>query len=427
MSKSPDPSNLVVQIHKLVDTVARLENILSDSSGQHSQNISAEIATLKEELSILDKISVDTASEISELRALATVGKVINSSLHPTTVLNEVMDTIIALMEAERGFLMLRDDQGELDVRVARNIDRESLNETEIEVSRTVVSRVAASAEAVVTTNAQEDPRFDLSASIQNYQLRSIICVPLKLKGTVTGVIYVDSRLHSNLFTERDRDLLDAFSDQAAIAIENAQLFEGLQRSKAELVLAYDATLEGWAMALELRDKETEGHTRRVTDLTVELARSLGVQGDDLIHIKRGAILHDIGKIGIPDKILHKPGPLLEAEWRIMRRHPDYANEMLSYIPYLYPALDIPYCHHEKWDGSGYPRGLKSEQIPLSARAFAIIDVWDALSSDRVYRKAWPTEKVNNFIRGQSGKHFDPQVTKVFFEIIREDHKLPVR
>jgi len=417
MSNQSNTSELENQITKILQTLSQIEQGLTATNAVPPA-LAAELAQIKTDLNDLASISTDTGTELSELRALANVGQVINSSLHPTTVLNEVMDTIIALTEAERGFLMLRDDKGELDVRVARNLDRESLDETEIEVSQTIVSRVAASGDAVVTTNAQEDPRFDLSASIQNYHLRSIICVPLKLKGTVTGVIYVDSRLHANLFTERDRDLLEAFADQAAIAIENANLFEGLQQSKAEVIQAYDATLEGWAMALELRDQETEGHTRRVTDLTLALARAFDIPETALVHIKRGAILHDIGKIGIPDQILNKPGPLLETEWRIMRRHPDYAVEMLSHIQYLSPALDIPYCHHEKWDGSGYPRGLKGDQIPLSARVFAIIDVWDALTSDRVYRKAWPLEKTNHFIRSQTGQHFDPQVVEVFFEII---------
>ncbi|MDD3699878.1 MAG: HD-GYP domain-containing protein, partial [Atribacterota bacterium] len=184
--------------------------------------------------------------------------------------------------------------------------------------------------------------------------------------------------------------------------------------------LAYDTTIEGWAQALELRDRETEGHTRRVADLTVKLAQALGVKSEDLIHIRRGALLHDIGKMGIPDRILLKPGPLTPEEWEIMKKHPVYAWELLSPIKYLRPALDIPYYHHERWDGTGYPRGLKGEEIPLSARIFAVVDVWDALTSDRPYRPAWSQEKALQYIKEQSGHHFDPRVVEKFLGLLEE-------
>jgi putative nucleotidyltransferase with HDIG domain len=192
------------------------------------------------------------------------------------------------------------------------------------------------------------------------------------------------------------------------------ELFNGLQRSNSELGLAYDATLEGWSRALDLRDKETEGHTQRVTEMTLRLANAMNLDATDMTHLRRGALLHDIGKLGVPDRILLKPGPLTDDEWDIMRQHPQYAYDMLLPIPFLAPALAIPYCHHEKWDGSGYPRGLKGDAIPLAARIFAVADVWDALRSDRPYRRGWEEEKVCNYIREQSGKHFDPKVVEVF-------------
>ena len=185
----------------------------------------------------------------------------------------------------------------------------------------------------------------------------------------------------------------------------------------AELMRAYDATIEGWSRALDLRDKETEGHCQRVTEMTLLLARSLGVPENEMTAIRRGALLHDIGKMGVPDAILLKPGPLTEEEWEIMRRHPAYAQEMLSPIAFLRPALEIPFCHHEKWDGSGYPRGLAGESIPLSARLFAVVDVWDALRSNRPYRAGWPEEKVRAHIRALSGTHFDPQAAAAFLEV----------
>ena len=209
-------------------------------------------------------------------------------------------------------------------------------------------------------------------------------------------------------------EFLQMLAQEAAIAIHNARLFEQLQRSNTELSVAYDSTLEGWALAIDLRDHETHGHSVRVAEMTVRLARVLGVPQSDQIHIRRGALLHDIGKLGVPDAVLHKPGPLTDDEWVIMRKHPVHAHEMLSSIPFLRPAIDIPRFHHEKWDGTGYPEGLAGTSIPLAARIFAVVDVWDALGSDRPYRKAWDREKILNHIQGLAGTHFDPQVVDAF-------------
>ena len=188
-----------------------------------------------------------------------------------------------------------------------------------------------------------------------------------------------------------------------------------------QLLAAYDATISGWSNALDLRDKETEGHSQRVTDLSEKLARMMNVSETDLVYMRRGALLHDIGKLGIPDSILLKPDQLTSEEWDIMRKHPQYAYDMIRPIEYLHPSLDIPYCHHEKWDGTGYPRGLKGEEIPLAARIFAIMDVWDALTSDRPYRPAWDKEKAMEYIREQSGQHFDPQVLELFNKMIEDE------
>jgi putative two-component system response regulator len=191
-----------------------------------------------------------------------------------------------------------------------------------------------------------------------------------------------------------------------------------LREANAQLLNAYEATIEGLSHALDLRDRETEGHSRRVTEVTVRLAQALSISEEEITHIRRGALLHDIGKIGIPDSILHKPDTLTEEEWVIMRKHPRFAHDMLSPIEYLRPALSIPYSHHEKWDGTGYPRSLKGEEIPLSARLFAIADVWDALTSNRPYRDAWTEEQALAYIREQSGKHFDPHVVDLLFRVI---------
>ncbi len=190
-----------------------------------------------------------------------------------------------------------------------------------------------------------------------------------------------------------------------------------LKQAEEELAVAYDTTLEGWAKALELKDKETVGHSRRVTTATVIVARELGLKENELVHIRRGTILHDIGKMAIPDEILRKNGPLTLEEKKIVERHPQVAYDLLKDIPHLKNAIDIPYCHHEKWDGSGYPRGLKGEEIPLTARIFTIVDVWDALSSDRPYRQAWDKNRIIEYLQSESGRHFDPIITAKFIEL----------
>jgi diguanylate cyclase (GGDEF)-like protein len=237
--------------------------------------------------------------------------------------------------------------------------------------------------------------------------------VPLRSRGGPLGVLEV--YLRSEPPPEREwAEFLETLADQAAIAFQNARLAEETRKSHEELSRACEATIEGWSRALEMRDKETQGHSRRVTEMTVRLARELGVPEDRMIHIRRGALLHDIGKMGVPDRILLKPGPLSPEEWAIMQMHPTFALRMLWPIDFLRPALEIPYAHHERWDGSGYPRGLKGEQIPLPARIFAVVDVWDALSHDRPYRRAWPPESVREHLRHLAGTQLDPTVVEVF-------------
>jgi putative nucleotidyltransferase with HDIG domain len=386
--------------------------------GADTTNVIRDVSQVTQSLVTLERSVLDYVKvKQSQLGALMGIGRAINSSLGRRRVLEEVMDKLIELTHAERGFLMSRQSNGELKFEIARGLSHINLDEDEFKVSMTIVRRVAESGEVILTTNAQEDPRFENKMSIAAYKLRSILCVPLKIKNDLTGVIYVDNKARTGLFRDDDRALLSAFADQAAVAIDNAQLIEDLEKSNAELHKAYEATLMGWVSALDMRDKETEGHTQRVTILTERLARIMGVVGDDLIHITRGALLHDIGKMAIPDGILLKAGALTEDERDVIRKHPVYAYNMLKEIEFLHPAMDIPYCHHEKWDGSGYPRGLKGEEIPFAARIFPVIDVYDALVSDRPYRKGMPIEEVKAIIRKDSGTHFDPRVVEAFLEM----------
>jgi response regulator RpfG family c-di-GMP phosphodiesterase len=242
------------------------------------------------------------------------------------------------------------------------------------------------------------------------------VATPLVARGGVCGVLEVFSK-HPLEPDEEWQDFLETLAGQAAIAIDSATMFLELQHSHLELSLAYEATIEGWARALELRDLETKGHTRRVTEMSVRLGTALGLEGAPLQHLRRGATLHDVGKMAIPDGILLKPGRLSDDELAIMRRHAAMAYDMLQEIPFLRPAAEVPYAHHERWDGKGYPRGLKGLEIPLAARIFAVVDVWDALRSARPYKEPWPDERVREHLRQGAGGHFDPEVVSAFLQL----------
>ena len=420
--------NIIQRDFQVIHTV--LLNAMDQLSGLSNPVASAtvqDLSNLTNSLQLLQsRVSEYLNTSQRQLQALVGVGHVINSSRGLDAVLDEVMDVVIALMRAERGLIFLYNEQGKLRVRAARGMDQVNLEGNDFFVSKTIVRRVSQTGDPILTTNAQEDPRFGGQKSVVEQNLRSILCVPLKLKDEIIGVIFVDSRVYSGLFEENDLEILSAFANQAAVAIDNARMFDKLQKANRELTEAYDATLKGWALTLELRDKETKGHTQRVTALTEILAKKLGINGRELEHIRRGSLLHDIGKMAIPDSILLKRGQLTPAERKFMELHPDFARGMLMKINFLRPAIAIPYCHHEKWDGSGYPQKLRGEEIPFAARIFAVVDVWDALTSDRPYRNPLTPEEVRRYIREESGRHFDPRVVNAFLEIkdLPVSHKL---
>jgi HD-GYP domain-containing protein (c-di-GMP phosphodiesterase class II) len=197
---------------------------------------------------------------------------------------------------------------------------------------------------------------------------------------------------------------------------DNSPIPQNLQRSLVELTVAYDATVEAFSRAIEMREGEPIGHTRLVTEVTVRLAKVLGVSAEGQTHIRRGAMLHDIGKMGIPESILKKETKLTKEEMAFIKLHPQFAYDLLIPIVFLHQAIEIPYYHHERWDGNGYPQGLKGEEIPLAARIFAVVDVWDALISDRPQRKAWSEELAISLIKEQSGQQFDPSVVDAFLK-----------
>jgi PAS domain S-box-containing protein len=357
--------------------------------------------------------------QFQRMAALRAIDQAITGSLDLDLTLTVFLEQLLTHLGVHAADVMLVDARdGMLTYTAGRGFRSGAFQQTRLRLGEGRAGRAALERRIVVETEGSQTQQPSFRTGLLGREnFVSYFGVPLIAKGEVLGVLEIFHRARLEPDTEW-LEFLEALASQAAIAIDNASLFEGLQNTHQKLLNAYDATIEGWSRALDLRDKETEGHSRRVTDLTLRLAQAQGMDADHLAHIRRGALLHDIGKLGIPDRILFKAEPLTEEEWVIMRQHPTFANELLAPIAFLQPALAIPYCHHEKWDGTGYPRGLKGEQIPLPARLFAVVDVWDALRSDRSYRTAWPTERVLEHIRFLSGSHFDPHAVDVFMQLV---------
>ena len=359
--------------------------------------------------------------QLERLAALRSIDLAITASLDMRVTFNVILDQATSQLGVDAAEILLMDPHThKLEYTAKRGFQTSALEYTHLSLGDGYAGRAALERRIVRIDNLKlEKNSLKRSPILGKENFLTYFGVPLIAKGQVVGVLEIFHR--SPLDPDQEwLDFLETLGGQAAIAIDNATLFKNLQRSNIELVQAYDSTLEGWSKALDLRDKETEGHSQRVTEITVDIARNLGIADHELVNIRRGALLHDIGKMGIPDNILLKAGSLTEDEREIMNKHPIYAYELLYPIAFLRPALDIPYCHHEKWDGTGYPRGLKGEQIPLAARIFAVADVWDALSSERPYRPAWPDKKGLAYIQEQAGKHFDSQVVGVFFAILNK-------
>ena len=357
--------------------------------------------------------------QIKRLTALSDIDRAIISSFDQRYTLNVILSHIISLLQVDAVSILLLDSEQNLLTYTAGQGFRTKLMETtQVRVGEGHAGRSAKERRMVRIPDLRETTNLaEFNTLVMTEGFVSYIAMPLIAKGSVKGVLEVYHRSMLQPY----QDWLEFFHTlvgQTAIAIENTTLFENLRETNKELVQAYDATIEGWSRAMDLRDRETEGHTQRVTKMTLALARSMGINESRLLHLRRGALLHDIGKLGVPDHILFKPGALTHEEREIIEKHVDFAYEMLAPIPYLKPALNIPYFHHEKWDGTGYPLGLKGEQIPLEARIFALIDVWDALLSDRPYRQAWTREKTIEYIRSEAGSHFDPRVVGCFLEMI---------
>jgi HD-GYP domain-containing protein (c-di-GMP phosphodiesterase class II) len=362
--------------------------------------------------------------QIQRLSSLRSIDLAITSSLDLAVTLNLFIDHAVTRLGVDAANVLLLNPHGNiLEYAAGRGFRTDALKHIRLRLGEGYAG-VAALENRIVSVPdfKQEVGGFTRSNLLDGEDFATYYGVHLVAKGQVKGVLEIFHRGPLNP-DEEWFEFLEALALQAAIAIDNSSLFSALERSNKELSLAYDSTIEGWSRALDYRDKETEGHARRVTELTVRIALEMGMNEDELVHVRRGALLHDIGKMGIPDSVLLKPGALTDEEWKIMRLHPVCSYELLYPITYLRPALDIPYYHHEKWDGSGYPKGLAGEQIPLSARIFAVVDVWDALSSDRPYRPAWSEERAKEYIISVSGIQFDPKVVELFVRAVSERKK----
>jgi len=360
--------------------------------------------------------------QLEQLNALRNIDDVIKSSDDLSLTLKVLLNEVTTQLKVDAASVLLfNKDTSTLDYAASQGFLSPVLQFTKLGTGEGYAGRVILDRKTIhIPDLAKEENELTEALFLAGENFSAYVGSPLIAKGQVVGVLEIFQ--HSPLKpTPEWFNFLNMLAGQAAIAIDNAQLFENLQRSNFDLIVAYDATIEGWSRAMDLRDHETEGHTQRVTSLTVKLAQQMGIPDSEIVHIRRGALLHDIGKMGIPDNILLKPGKLLPQEWDIMRQHTNHAYEMLAPIHYLRPALDIPQYHHERWDGTGYPKKLKGKDIPLPARIFAITDVWDAVTTDRPYRNKWTKKKALEHIKSESGKHFDPKVVEMFLPLISEE------
>jgi len=357
--------------------------------------------------------------QLKHMAALRAVDMAITASMDLPLTLRVLLEQVTAQLNVDAAsILLLEENTQQLVYAAGQGFLTPAIRDVQLQIGRGFSGRVAMQRKLFRVDNLTEPPEGIFPPRwVTAEHFVAYIGVPLITKGEVQGVLEIFQR--SPLESDPAwMNFLESIANQAAIAIDSAQLLKDLQTANLELTMAYDATIEGWARALELRDGETEGHSHRVAAITVALANDMGLHGEDLLHIRRGALLHDIGKMAIPDSILKKHDNLTDVEWEIMRKHPGLSVEMLAQIDFLRPALSIPQSHHEWWDGSGYPRKLKGEEIPLPARIFAVVDVWDALSYNRRYRKGWAKEKIIHHLQSLSGKQFDPLVVSKFVEFI---------
>jgi PAS domain S-box-containing protein len=364
------------------------------------------------------RLHEETVHQLKKLEALRSIDLAITSSLDLRLILNILLENVISQSKVDAACVLLtQSPNNSLIYSAGRGFRTHAIERSRLRMGEGLGGRVALEGKPWLVPSLSEEPAFDRSATLAGESFVAYYGIPLIVKGAVKGVLEI---FHRSAFTLGADWLsfLETLAGQAAIAIDNSQLFENQQIANRELTIAYNATIEGWSRALDLRDREAEGHSQRVTEMSLRLARALHVKEEDLVHIRRGCLQHDIGKLGVPDEILLKHGRLNDEELKILKMHPVYAYNLLEPITYLHPAIDIPYRHHENWDGSGYPDGLKGDQIPLAAQIFAVVATWDALVSGRPYRPAYSREKALEILQEQRGTHFNPAVLDEFLRIL---------
>jgi HD-GYP domain-containing protein (c-di-GMP phosphodiesterase class II) len=429
------PPDLGEKLQQALQTVARtgnavpLEYALLTSNGEYWFEAclipapNSQVRLLARDVTKCRETEIKMKRQMQQLSILRSIDLAIASGLDLKLLLSMLLDQVMVLIHADAATVLLLNPRTNLlESAAGKGFRSNILQHARLKLGEEYAGRVALERNLIhVPDIRMGQTEFARSPLFRQENFVTYWAVPLMAKGRVLGVLEM---FHRSPFTP-DADLrsfLVTAAGQAAIAVDSAKMFSELQRSNLELSLAYDAAIEGLSRALDLRDKETQEHTSRVAGITVNLATRLGVEQSDLVHIRRGAVLHDIGKLGIPDQILFKPGPLAPEEWEIMRRHPDIAVEFLAPVSYLGPALEIPHWHHEKWDGTGYPDGLGGEDIPFAARVFALADVYDALLSRRPFRSAWSREAAVQYIKSESGKHFDPKILPEFLDLVSRNN-----
>jgi putative nucleotidyltransferase with HDIG domain/PAS domain S-box-containing protein len=365
--------------------------------------------------------------QIERLRSLRAIDLAILGNTDFRVALGTLLGETIKTLQVDAAtVLLLGPVHARLQTVATRGFANPDVDRVCVRMGEGVAGSAALEQRTLVGSVVDEAGPTGIPREMREDGIVGLCAAPLVARGRLVGVLAVAHR--APLVAEPDWvTFLEALAGQAAMAIDAGRAFEDLQRANLDLQLAYDSTIEGWGAALELRDRETANHTLRVADLTMDLARAAGMSDAQLVQVRRGALLHDIGKMAVPDSILLKKDRLTEDELAVMKHHPVHAYELLAPIAYLRPALDIPYCHHERWDGKGYPRGLKGEEIPLAARLFAVVDVWDALRSQRPYHASWSEARAREHLRSLAGTHLDPAAVDLFLKVLDERERRPLR
>ncbi len=368
----------------------------------------------------ISRLYEESQRRLRRIESLHEIDNAITSSYHLDATLALLTEKVKSELNVD-GVVVLLYNQSEdvFEYASQKGFPTKRITNARVKMGDSLAGKAAGEERIIQIQHIDDEIDPALKSLMADEGMQDYYGIPLISKGKLNGVLELFHQTYLNPDDEWFH-FFETLAAQAALAIENAKLIDDLQLVNTDLSYAYDATLQGWSNALELRERETAGHSNRVVTLTLQLARIMGIPEDELRHVHRGALLHDIGKMGIPDNILLKPGPLTDEEWVIMRQHPIFSYRLISQIPYLESALDIPYSHHERWDGSGYPQGLKERKIPLAARIFSVIDVWDALTNERPYRPAWLEKDVKKYLRDQAGKQFDPEIVEAFLDLLEK-------